>query len=263
MWNKTRTQWAGALAVFVVSACSTMQTQPENAASSATSAGTVTVTGRVTTREGTPVANARVYVPGTGEATRTDANGNYVLAGVPDGPQRVVVRSRGYAPTVTDAKFSVKPSDSERNQINVTLSTPEQAVLMASMQSSDSAGLSSVGFLQREATARGGYFISPEDIREMKPNTVSDIFRTVPVVTEVPGAYGPVLRGIRGCLLVYVDGLPWRSMFPGDLNTDIQARDVVAAEVYPPGQTPPSPFVRGRVRSNCTTVGIWTRSGLG
>lgn len=97
----------------------------------------------------------------------------------------------------------------------------------------------------------------------MRPITVSDIFRQVPALIEAPGPTGPVLRGVQGCLITYVDGLPWRSMFPGDLDTDIPARDVVAAEVYPPGITPPGPFMRGRLRANCTTLAIWTRSDIG
>jgi carboxypeptidase family protein len=240
--------------------CSSMQSTPP--ATDVTN-GTVTVTGRVTNSTGAPVPNARVYVPGTGAATRTDANGNYSLTGIPGGPQVVVVRRYGYTPVRTDVKFSTKPSDAERNHIDVTLPTPSEAVATATLRQSDSAGLANTGFLRRASSIRDAYFITPDQVDNMKPRTVSDLFRSVPVLTEAPGPYGTVLRGAQGCLLTYVDGLPWRSMFPGDLDTDIPIRDVVAAEVYPPGQAPPAPFVRGRPRSNCTTVGIWTRSAIG
>ncbi|HEX2693277.1 MAG TPA: carboxypeptidase regulatory-like domain-containing protein, partial [Gemmatimonadaceae bacterium] len=225
--------------------------------------GTVTVTGRVTNSAGVPIANARVYVPGTGEATRTDANGNYTLTGVPGGPQEVVVRSYGYVPVRTDAKFSTKPGDAERNRVNITLATPSEAVAQANQRVSDSLELARAGFLHREAAIKGAYFITPEEIRDANATRVSDILRTIPVIVETAGPYGTALRGAQGCLLTYVDGLPWRSMFPGDLDTDIPVRDVVAAEVYPPGMAPPSPFLRGIARPNCTTVGIWTRSSLG
>jgi hypothetical protein len=175
----------------------------------------------------------------------------------------VVVRSYGYTPTRTDVKFSTKTSDAERNRINVTLSTPSEAAAIANQRATDSLGLARAGFLQRQASIRGAYFITPEEINDQKPTRLSDIFRSVPVLMETPGPYGTTLRGVRGCLLTYVDGLPWRSMFPGDLDTDIPVRDVVAAEVYPPGLAPPSPFARGAARPNCTTVGIWTRSSLG
>ena len=225
--------------------------------------GTVTVTGRVTTSDGKPVANARVYVPGTEEATRTDANGNYTLTGVPGGPQVVVVRQRGYVPVEVNAKFSTKRSDRARNHIDVKLLTPSEVATSTAQSARDSAALDKVGFFHRESAGRGAYFITPDQIAEMKPSTTSDIFRQVPILTQASGRTGPVLRGAQGCLLTYVDGLPWRSMFPGDLDVYVPARDVLAAEVYPPGQVPPSPFVRGVHRASCTTLAIWTRSRVG
>jgi hypothetical protein len=226
-------------------------------------AGTVTVTGRVTTTDGKPVADARVYVPGTNEATRTDANGNYTLTGVPAGPQVVVVRQRGYVPVRVEAKFSTKRSDRARNHVDVKLLTPNEAATVATQWARDSAALDKLGFFRRESQFRGAYFITPDQIAEMKPATTSDIFRQVPVLVQTIGRTGPVLRGVNGCLITYVDGLPWRSMFPGDLDTYVPAREVLAAEVYPPGRPPPPPFLRGVPRSNCTTLAIWTRSRVG
>ncbi|HEY3745752.1 MAG TPA: carboxypeptidase regulatory-like domain-containing protein [Gemmatimonadaceae bacterium] len=232
-------------------------------AASAQTTGTVTVTGRVTTSDGKPVSDARVYVPGSNEATRTDARGNYSLAGVPGGPQVVVVRKSGYAPVRTDAKFSTKPSDRARNNVNVTLLTSDQAATELARSARDSAALDKVGFFRREASVRGAYFITPDQIDQQKAVRLSDIVRQVPVLVETVGRTGPVLRGVRGCLITYVDGFPWRSMFPGDLDSYVSARDVVAVEAYGPGLAPPTPFVRGAFRSNCTTLGLWTRSGMG
>ena len=251
---------AAALIAFAASVSSAMQIAT---AAVVQTTGTVTVTGRVTTSDGKPVSDARVYVPGSNEATRTDARGNYSLAGVPGGPQVVVVRKRGYVPVRTEAKFSTKPSDRARNHVNVTLITPGQAATEATQSARDSAALDKVGFFRRESSVRGAYFITPDQIDQLKPVRLSDIVRQVPVLVETVGRTGPVLRGIQGCLITYVDGLPWRSMFPGDLDSYVSARDVVAAEVYGPGQAPPTPFVRGVFRRNCTTFGLWTRSGMG
>jgi hypothetical protein len=226
-------------------------------------AGTVTVTGRVTTSDGKPVADARVYVPGTNEATRTDANGNYTLTGVPAGPQVVVVRQPGYVPVRVEAKFSTKRSDRARNRVDVKLLTPTEVATGAAQWARDSAALDKVGFFRRQSSIRGAYFITPDQIAEMKPATTSDIFRRVPVLVQTIGRTGPVLRGVNGCLITYVDGLPWRSMFQGDLDAYVPAREVLAAEVYGPGQTPPPPFLRGIPRPNCTTLAIWTRSRVG
>jgi hypothetical protein len=226
--------------------------------------GSVTVTGRVVDSNGNPIPAARVYIPTAGDVTRTDANGNYTLTGVPDGPQVVVVRKRGFAPTRVDAKFSTKRSDRERNRVNVTLLTQPEAGNLASEQSRDSAALARVGFLQRESTTRGAYFLTPSDIAATRAVTTSDLFRQVPVLVETVGPTGStVLRGANGCLITYVDGVRWRSMFPGDLDTYVPVNDVVAAEVYPPGQLAPLPFNRGPSRANCTTLAIWTRSSVG
>jgi Carboxypeptidase regulatory-like domain len=253
-------EFAAALIAITANVSSAMQTATPAVAQTT---ATVTVSGRVTTSDGKPVADARVYVPGSNEATRTDANGNYSLPGVPGGPQAVVVRKSGYVPVRTEAKFSTKRSDRARNHINVTLLTPGQAATVATQWARDSAALDKVGFFRRESSVRGAYFITPDQIDQTKPVRLSDIVRQVPVLVETVGRTGPVLRGVQGCLITYVDGLPWRSMFPGDLDSYVSARDVVAAEVYGPGQTPPTPFVRGVFRPNCTTFAIWTRSGIG
>lgn len=251
----------GALGVAIaLSGCARASASPNYGV--APSSGTVRVTGRVATSSGAPVPNARVYIPGAEEATRTDANGNYALNNVPDGPQEVVVRRSGYTPARVDVKFSTKRSDRDRNHVDVTLLTPNEASALAVRQEQDSAGLDKNGFLQRASSVRGAYFITPEEIASTRATTVSDLFRQVPVLTEVPGRTGPVLRGANGCLDTYVDGLRWRSMFPGDLDTYIPVSDVVAAEVYPPGAATPLPFAR-LTRLNCTTLAIWTRSSVG
>src|SRR5258706_12283716 len=114
-----------ALALIAFTVCVSSAMEPSTPAAVQTP-GTVTVTGRVTTSDGKPVANARVYVPGTNEATRTDANGNYALTGVPGGPQQVVVRQRGYVPVQVDAKFSTKRTERAPNQVNFNLLTPRE-----------------------------------------------------------------------------------------------------------------------------------------
>jgi hypothetical protein len=263
MHSYTRFLPAAAIAIAAACASTANQSTVDSDLFGPPTAGTVTVTGRVATRDGTPVADARVYVPGTGAATRTDANGNFTLTGVPGGPQSLVVRHGGYAVVRTDAKFSTKPSDRERNHIEVVLPTESEAQADATQRERDLAGLEKIGFLQRQATIKGAYFLGPDDIAQMRPTRTSDIFRSIPVVFQSPGRFGPVLRGAQGCLITYVDGLPWRSMFPGDLDTYVPARDVVAAEVYAPGQAPPAPFSRASFRPNCTTIGIWTRAATG
>lgn len=253
-----------AVSIAILFAACARSTMNANEYDVAPTTGSVRVTGRVVDSNGNPVPDARVYIPSAGDVTRTDANGNYALSNVPDGPQTIVVRKRGFAPTRIEAKFSIKKSDRDRNHVDVTLLTQPEAANLATAQSRDSSALARVGFLQRESRTRGAYFLTPEDIAATRAVTTSDLFRQVPVLVELPSRNGgTVLRGANGCLATYVDGVRWRTMFPGDLDTYIPVNDVVAAEVYPPGQLPPPPFNQAGSRSNCTTLGIWTRSAVG
>ncbi|MBR6375943.1 MAG: SusC/RagA family TonB-linked outer membrane protein [Alloprevotella sp.] len=54
------------------------------------------VSGRVTDSDGQPVAGASVRVPGSKVVTTTDANGNFVLSGVPNGTKQLAVSFIGY-----------------------------------------------------------------------------------------------------------------------------------------------------------------------
>src|SRR3954470_1277246 len=155
MYSYTRFLTAAAIAASAACAGAIGQSPSGSSSFGPTATGTVTVTGRVTTRDGAPVVNARVYVPGTGVATRTNANGNYTLAAVAAGPQSVVVRRNGYPVGRTDAKVSTKASDRARNRIDVVLSTESEAAADATQRKRALAGLDKVGFAQRQSTIRG------------------------------------------------------------------------------------------------------------
>ena len=52
---------------------------------------------------GAPLAGASVGLPDQNRVTSADANGRYILVGVPPGPQHIAVRFIGYAPRLLDA----------------------------------------------------------------------------------------------------------------------------------------------------------------
>lgn len=54
------------------------------------------VSGRVTDSDGQPVAGASVRVPGSKVVTTTDANGNFVLSGIPNGTKQLAISFVGY-----------------------------------------------------------------------------------------------------------------------------------------------------------------------
>jgi len=148
----------------------------------------------------------------------------------------------------------------ERSQIDLAQLTPEQRDSIVAQRASDSAQLEHIGFLKRESTFADAYFIEPDEIASIQPKVIADIFRHVPLLIERPGPPATRLRGAQGCFLTYVNGSMLRARLPNELDTFVRARDILAAEVYPPGESPPQPFARPSTRSECTTVGLWTRS---
>src|SRR5213593_4510328 len=131
-----------------------------------------------------------------------------------------------------------------RDDVDLAQLTPEERAALLAQQARDSARLEAVGFSKREATITDAYFIEPDEIAAIEPKAISDIFRHIPVLIERPGPPGTQLRGGQGCFLTYVNGSALRARVPNELDTFIRARDVLAAEVYPPGQSPPEPFAR-------------------
>ena len=226
-------------------------TQPSN--------GTVTVTGRVTTSDGQPISDAAVTTRG-GRAGVTDHDGRYSLTQVMAGPSEVVVSHSGYVTARKQTKFSTKKSDAASNWVEVTLLTPDELVTSTARATSDSVALDENGFLRRQETVRGGYFVTPQDIAEIQPRTISDIFRRVPVMVERQKAGARTRVPARlTCIVTYVNGMARPVGAPTDLETFVQPKTIMAAEVYPPDQLPPPPFSRAGSATNCTTVVLWTR----
>ncbi|HKN59353.1 MAG TPA: hypothetical protein VJV97_10910 [Gemmatimonadaceae bacterium] len=147
----------------------------------------------------------------------------------------------------------------ERSQIDLAQLTPDQRAALVAQQARDSALLETSGFLRRESAVPDAYFIRPEDITQMNPRTVSDIFRHVPGLAETLTSGTTLAKG-QGCFITFVNGLLRQSRVLSDLDANLRARDVFALEVYPPGPLPPAPFNRASSRADCTTVALWTRS---
>ncbi|HEX9483426.1 MAG TPA: TonB-dependent receptor plug domain-containing protein, partial [Gemmatimonadaceae bacterium] len=60
-----------------------------------------------------------------------------------------------------------------------------------------------------------------------------------------------------GCVTIYVDGAPWSSLEPGDLDSFVRPNEVAAIEVYNGTSVPPQFTTPGQ---SCASVVVWTKT---
>lgn len=244
----------------VMMACARASTVSDHSPIHPTPAGTVTVSGRVTSTVGIALADAAISIEGFDQEGRTDAQGKYIISNVRAGHLTLVVRHEGYTTARTEAKLSTKSGDGGRNRIDVILFRTDETEAFLARIRSDSALLEKVGFRARQAAVRDAYFVTPEDIASIQPRTIADLFKHVPVLLDnpvVPTQY----RTAPTCTITYVNGIVRRRGYGSNINGLVPVRHVVAAEVYPPRQSPPPPFNSGS-SLECATVAVWTRTWL-
>jgi hypothetical protein len=219
--------------------------------------GPARLTGRVINAAGAPVANARVDVQGTGAAALSREDGTFGFNDLPSGTQAVVVRQLGFEPV----EVAVELSGRAPKQVTVTMSKPARVLEpVAVIAERNSAGLDQVGF-NRRVKSGFGYYLTTEDIENRQATRMTDLFRTVPSLRVVPSGMDYVVESARdaqgGCVRYVVDGAPYQSMFPGDIDRLMPPHDVAAIEVYNGSSTPVEFQAPGG--SSCTTIVMWSR----
>lgn len=214
------------------------------------------VTGRVLSVSGQPIPNARVTVEGSGAATLTRQNGEFTLDGVVPGTQTLDVRRLGYSPQ----ELSVEASSRQVAQVTVTM--PDYVPTLETMRvtAKKESGLSDVGYLSRKKMGMG-YYMDGEQLNNRGALRFNEVLRTVPGLRVSQDNQGNLIvtstRDARGgCVNYVVDGSPWQSMDPGDIDQFVRPDEVAAVEVYN-GPGTPVQFQRAG-QSDCATVVIWT-----
>ena len=220
--------------------------------------GSARVLGRVINKQGAPVGNARVTLNGTGAATLTRENGEFVLDSLPAGTQAITVRHLGYAPT----EVSVELSSRTPARVSVQMGPYVPELTPVEVVSRQDQGLERVGWTSRKRGASGGYFIGPEQIESRKATQFTDLLTTSPGI-RVQGSMGRMFltatrtAGRAGCVNVYVDGSQWQQLEAGDLDSFVRPQDVAAIEVYPGGGSMPVEFQTSG--GDCAAVVVWTK----
>jgi hypothetical protein len=214
------------------------------------------LTGRVLSVTGEPVAGARVQLEGTTRIMNTPADGSFELDSLPSGTQVVIARRIGYNPVEQVVELSSGSADS------VTLRF-EQAVSVlptVTTEAQRTSGLQAVGFTTREKMGTG-FFLDEQQIDRRQADRFTDLMRAVPGFRVQTSGFDTYVYDVRqtgtNCVNYVVDGTPWVSMSPGDVNSFLLPQNVGAMEVYHAGQTP-AEFIQPTA-SGCATVVIWTK----
>ncbi len=221
--------------------------------------GAARVFGKVVNANGGPVVGARVGLMGGSAAVLTRTDGTFVLDSLPSGTQALVVRQIGYRPTEYPVELSARVP--ARATIKLGAFVPELSPV--EVVSRRESGLQKVGFLERKKNSAGGHFIDSETIEKRNAQLFSDLLRTVPGIrVAMDGANQATVMSTRsstqdGCVTIFVDGSPWRSLEPGDLDALVKPGEVAAIEVY---QGPSTPIQFQTIGQTCAAVVVWTKT---
>ncbi len=214
------------------------------------------LSGRVLSVTGQPVAGARVQVEGTTRAIDSRADGSFSLDSLPSGSQVVVARRIGYDPVERSVELSAS------TPARATLRFDQAVTLLPTVttEAQRVSGLDAVGFSQREKSGMG-FYMNEKTIDRRQAPKFTDILRTVPGIRVETSGYDTQVYDARtqgtGCVNYVVDGSPWVSMNPGDIDSFVLPNNVGAIEVYHGAETPPQFVVPGQ--GGCATIVIWTK----
>jgi hypothetical protein len=222
---------------------------------STTKVGNAAVSGRVVLEGAASNAGSRVEVVGTNQVVLTNENGDFNITKLPSGSHVLLVRHLGFGAETVPVDLT------SREAQRVTVKLPKFVAMLdpVVVKARSQAGLEKVGFAQRQKSGMG-YYLGPDQLKNMNPQYLSDIMRRVPSLRVQSSPTGDVVTSSRGsgsgCVQYYVDDMPWMSAEPGDINNFVNANEVVAVEVYQDTNTPGQ---YTRAGGGCTTIVLWTR----
>jgi hypothetical protein len=216
--------------------------------------GNASVSGIVALEGDSTRAGSRVELVGSGNVAVTNEKGEFAMYNLPSGTRNLVVRRVGFDPQVIPVDLS------SREDVRVTMKLRKSVPVMEAVRviARKKAVLDEVGFTERRKTGFG-YFIGPEKLELMHPNTLTDVLQGVPGLEVIRRQTGDGVKSARTpnskCVDYYLDGAQYLEVAPGDINKFVSGRDMAAVEVY---QTN-APVEYARPGVSCITILLWTR----
>src|SRR6267142_2491226 len=160
------------------------------------SAGTGTLSGRVTTAAGAPVADVQVSVPDLHRSTTTDSSGRYSIPRLPAGTFTVTFQRIGYAPAVQRVV-------STGSDLTADVTMRESVVELTGIQVTASANATSALNSPQPTSVRAG-----EELREAQSPSLGETLEGVAGVHSLSTGVGigkPVIRGLTSNRVLVLD----------------------------------------------------------
>ena len=186
------------------------------------------VRGTVTDAGGRPLDSIEVYVMTSGQTTRTDSAGRYLLVNLLNGPTRLRARRVGWQPA--DTAFVLARHSAAT--VNLVLTGRASALDTIRVRSSqdDCAPRNFYGFACRRR-AGVGVFRDSAELAALKPDNWADIFDGIPGLRR--DGHGVIAVTHWRCLVYLVNGRPptvydWASSRRSDYVKDVRAIEFYA-----------------------------------
>ncbi len=219
------------------------------------SRGEGTLRGRVTRSSGAPVRNARVVLWGSGVEATTDAEGGFIMTGLPLGTWTLEGRALGFVRTRQPVDISANGGA----VANLTLDAVSAVLDTVRVMGQRIVPSADMRDFERRRKSGFGTFLDETDIERRHPIFAADLFRMVPGVTVLPSgmfSHAILMRGrslmVRGADSVaasgdfcvpafYIDGVRVFSR-DGDLELFVSIPEIRAIEIFTGASNVPAEF---------------------
>lgn len=223
--------------------------------------GTAKIAGTVVDRtSGAVVPYAAITHLGLGRTVSSDSLGKFLIADLPAGIVRLVVRVRGYPSTVVNLALARGEEYSRVIEIDSSEAgrTAAQKLPAAAVVATPTPAPRYADFERRRATGRGQYLLG-KDLDKAGYSTLQDAMRGLRGVNvECGGGGGCIIRMSRApmrCTPEYIVDERVDNFF----GATTPIGDIEGVEVYTGPSDVPGEFA-GR-NAGCGVIVIWTRAG--